>query len=258
MKGFRTSCSFSSPELSLSQGSSTARRRSPDRSRCSLSLPLHPSGRHLEPPPHRSSTTRASPSAGKTIDRRAGPLKTMRSPAGVHPALSPARAAQGLPPHPPLRALRQRQARREHRKSPRAARRRPARRRPATAAGDHSGRAACGALPMPALRRPHDRHRGLRPRLPAEMAADAGQVRHLMSQTPPRRAASPFWCAGSTPAAIPLDPIQGNQRARRPLIPFKPVGTLLPLSARRRVQASRSRRPQYLASTGCATNLKSP
>ena len=35
--------------------------------------------------------------------------------ARVHPALPDARAAQGLPPHPPLRALRQRQSRREHR-----------------------------------------------------------------------------------------------------------------------------------------------
>jgi hypothetical protein len=41
-----------------------------------------------------------------------GRWKTMRiSPARVHPALSPARAAQRLPPHPPLRALRQRQPR---------------------------------------------------------------------------------------------------------------------------------------------------
>ena len=35
----------------------------------------------------------------------------------------------------------------------------------AKAAGYHTGRAACAALPMPALRRPHDCDRGLRARL---------------------------------------------------------------------------------------------
>jgi hypothetical protein len=50
--------------------------------------------------------------------------------ARVHPALSFAHAAQGLPPHPPLRALRQRQPRRQHRDGPRPPRCRPARRLP--------------------------------------------------------------------------------------------------------------------------------
>ncbi len=36
---------------------------------------------------------------------------------------------------------------------------------------------------MPALRRPHDRHRGLRARLPAKVAADPKHDRHIMSQT---------------------------------------------------------------------------
>ena len=77
--------------------------------------------------------------------RRPGPLEDdAASPARVHPALPDARAAQGLPPHPPLRALRQRQPRREHRDSPRTARRRPACRRPATAAGyRHRTRHVC-------------------------------------------------------------------------------------------------------------------
>ena len=39
------------------------------------------------------------------------------------------------------------------------------------------------ALPMPALRRPHDRDRGVRTRLRAEVAADTEQVRHVMSHT---------------------------------------------------------------------------
>ena len=50
----------------------------------------------------------------------------------------------------------------------------------------HAGRAARGALPMPALRRPHDRHRGLRARLRAEVAADAkhGSTRHEPDRLP--------------------------------------------------------------------------
>ena len=57
------------------------------------------------------------------------------------------------------------------------------RRRPATAAGCHTGRAACAALPMPALRRPHDRDRGVRTRLRATVAADPNRERHIMNQT---------------------------------------------------------------------------
>src|SRR5580704_708927 len=65
------------------------------------------------------------------ITKIAGRWKTMRlSLARVHPALSHARAAHGLPRHPPLRALCQRQPRRQHRDGPRTPRCRPACRRP--------------------------------------------------------------------------------------------------------------------------------
>ena len=57
------------------------------------------------------------------------------SPARVHQALPAARAAQGLPPHPPLRALCLRQSRREHRDGPRTPQCRPACRRSPRAAG---------------------------------------------------------------------------------------------------------------------------
>jgi hypothetical protein len=76
----------------------------------------------------------------------------------------------------------QRQPRREHRESPRTPQRRAACRRPAGAARHRSGHATHAALPMPALRRPHDRDRDLRARLRAEMAPDAEQDRHVMSQ----------------------------------------------------------------------------
>ena len=61
------------------------------------------------------------------------------SPARVHQALPAARAAQGLPPHPPLRALCLRQPRREHRDGPRTPRCRPACRRSPRAAGCCAG-----------------------------------------------------------------------------------------------------------------------
>ena len=72
------------------------------------------------------------------------------SPARVHQALPAARAAQGLPPHPPLRALCLRQPRREHRDGPCSPQCRPACRRPAKAAGRHAGCATCAALLVPA------------------------------------------------------------------------------------------------------------
>ena len=60
---------------------------------------------------------------------------------------------------------------------------------------------------MPALWRPHDRDRGVRTRLRAEVASDAQQGRHMMSRPPLSVATSPFRCAGPTPAAISLDPV---------------------------------------------------
>jgi Transposase zinc-binding domain len=60
---------------------------------------------------------------------------------------------------------------------------RTARARPATAAGYRHGHAPCAALPLSALWRPHDRDRGVRTRLRAEVASDDQQDRHIMSQT---------------------------------------------------------------------------
>jgi hypothetical protein len=67
-------------------------------------------------------------------------------------------------------------------------------------------RHAC-CLPLPALWRPYDRGRDLRARLPAEVAPDAEQERHIMSQTASERRNFPLRCAGPTPATIPLDPV---------------------------------------------------
>ncbi len=140
-----------------------------------------------------------------------------------------------------LRALRQRPPRRQHRKSPRVARRRPASRRFATAAGYHPGGAARAPLPMPALRRPHDRHRGLRPRMRAEAAADPKHdSTHHDPHRPPRAAAFPSLCAGSRLAAISLDP--QPRRSMRPIARSYPprhhrADTLFRSLARSRGQA---------------------
>ena len=99
MKGFRTSCSFSSPELSLSQGSSTPRDpfAGPQAVLAYLSRYTHRVA-ISNSPPHRGSTTPASPSAGRTIapaTGRAAWIKPMTLHAArVHPPLSPARAAR--------------------------------------------------------------------------------------------------------------------------------------------------------------------
>jgi hypothetical protein len=45
---------------------------------------------------------------------------------------------------------------------------------------------------MPVLWRAHDRHRDLRARLPAELAADTDQDRHVMSQTSCERCGFPI------------------------------------------------------------------
>ena len=56
-----------------------------------------------------------------------------------------------------------------------------------TAAGYRHRNTTCAALPLPALRRPHDRDRDLRARLRTEVAPDAEQDRHIMSQTSCKR-----------------------------------------------------------------------
>ena len=72
--------------------------------------------------------------------------------------------------------------------------------------------------PCPRCGGSHDRDRGVRARLRAEVAPDAEQDRHIMSQTFLSVATCPFRCAGSTPAAIPLDPIASISAPMRPLM----------------------------------------
>ena len=154
MKGFRTSCSFSSPEPSLSQGWSTPRGRSPGRRPSSPICPLHPPRRNLE---------FASDPARR--QRRHLPLEGLSSPRQgawrgldqaddahgrrVHPPLSSPRAPQRLPPHPTLRLPRRPRTRRNHR-SP--------------AGSDRGLRPDRSASPRSRRERGHDRPRGRRNR----------------------------------------------------------------------------------------------
>src|SRR5208337_2829421 len=137
--------------------------------------------------------------------------------------------------------------------------RRPARRRPTTAAGYHTGRAACAALPMPELRRPHDRHRGLRARLRAKVAAEPKHDRHIMSQTSSQRRRFP----------VPLRWLHAggdlSLSASRPPMHTRPLirssarrDALLTLSPAPCVQACGSRRPSVAPPSELGANLKSP
>src|SRR5216683_1752222 len=98
----------------------------------------------------------------------------------VHPPVSHPRPAQGLPPHPPLRPVCQRQSPKTietaHKLLNLA---QPAAEQTSETRSDAATRAA-----MPLLRRPHVRHRNLRGRLPAtspaSRASRRNHDRHLM------------------------------------------------------------------------------
>ena len=144
--------------------------------------------------------------------RGAGPLQDHD--AGdrrVHPPLPDARSARWLPPHPLLRPARQRRPCRQHRARPRTARTAMAPDRCHRGRHHQARRAKVARASMPVLRRPHDHHRNLRARLPAQMPpATAGrdQDRHLMMQhlrSPPPKNRSSISLA-RRPATIVLAP----------------------------------------------------
>ena len=182
-------------------------------------------------------------------DRRASPLQD--DDAGdqrVYPALLDPRTAEGLPSHPTLWAARQYQPSRKHRARAQAARRAvsPQRTRDARSSARPTQRAATS---MSVLRRPHDRHRDLRPRLPAEAPAHTSSAsdhdRHLMMPSPPihDRHDTRYSCwrsAGRNQARIrPLDwPVVASQ------IPSYNVRTARsPRCPHPRFEANRPRQP---------------
>ena len=103
----------------------------------------------------------------------------------VHPPLPDPRAAQGLPPHPPLRPARQTILRRQHRARPRAARRANAATPQSRCGCRRSQRAANPLAFLPVLRRSYDHDRDIRARLDAASSANRPdrrlQDRHVMT-----------------------------------------------------------------------------
>ena len=159
-------------------------------------------------------------------DRRASPLQD--DDAGdrrVYPALPDPRAAEGLPSHPTLWAARQHQPSRKHRARAQAARRAvsPQRTRDAQSSDRRTPRAAAS---MSVLRWPHDRHRDLRPRLPAEAPAHtssaSNQDRHLMMPSPPiddsYDTCHPCWLASRPRPSSHPSPGLARSRAANPVV----------------------------------------
>ena len=91
----------------------------------------------------------------------------------VHPALPAPRPAQGFPPHPPLRAPRERRAPGEHCPCQGVARRTRAANGARRDDQGHRHGANRPSSAMPVLRRAHDRHRDLRARRPPARPASA-------------------------------------------------------------------------------------
>jgi hypothetical protein len=117
-----------------------------------ISVPLHSPGRHLQQPPRCGRRRRHRVPLEGLSRQRSGPLEDdATSPAGVHQAIPAPCAAQGLPSHPPLRALRLNQSRREHRNGPRSPQCRPACRRSPKTARCCAGHPAGTALALPVL-----------------------------------------------------------------------------------------------------------
>jgi len=76
----------------------------------------------------------------------------------------------------------------------------------------------CAALPVPTLRRPHDRDRGVRARLRAKLAPDAEQGRHVMTQAYCESRDFPVpmrWLYAGSDLSRPEN---GDQCAERPLM----------------------------------------
>src|SRR5450631_3681856 len=150
--------------------------------RARLSVPLHPPRRHLEQPSDRGRPAQRHVQGQGLQDRGPRPIydddaRRRR----VHPPLPDPRAAQGLPSHPPLRLVRQRQPRRDDHASARTPGTGNARGR--RGGRDRSGGGAATRPALPLLWWPHVRDRDLRARLPATPPADGNGVRYLMSKT---------------------------------------------------------------------------
>jgi hypothetical protein len=110
-------------------------------------------------------------------------------------------------------------------------------------------------LPMPALWRAHDRYRGVRARLPAELPADTKQDRHLMSQTSCERCSLPVpmrWLHAGSHLSRPNSIHQcvgPRVNTLRTPPPEMPTALCRPLSRHPSPILSASRRPSRSAAT---------
>jgi hypothetical protein len=215
--------------------------------------------RYLKPPPRCSRRRSDCVPMERLSPRRPRPLEDdAAAPARVHQTLPDSRTAQRLPSHPPLRALCQHQPRREHRNSPRTSQRGPACREHATAARYRHRNTTCAALPLPALRRPHDRNRDLRARLRTEVAPDAEQDRHIMTKTSCQRR---YLSVPTRWSQAGNDPSRPSRRARRTLsslicskrLPRRPSPVSGPSTQTRRLHSTDIR-----STTELDTSIKSP
>ena len=176
MKGFRTSCSFSFPELSCRKGRlrQAALRRTESGAR--LSRALH---RHLQLQAHRARRQGRHLQMERLPDQRPRPAQDHDARRRrVHPPLSPARPAERLPPHPPLRPHRRRGSSAQHRARSPIAHRGHAAARERARRGRQRDRNTSDRPPMPMLRRPDDHNRYVRGRAPCAIAiANPDQLR---------------------------------------------------------------------------------
>ena len=151
-----------------------------------------------------------------------------------------------LPSHPPLRPPRRQRARRAPGAGSRASAS-PRHRHWSRARGcrPSSNRVRARNL-MPLLRRPHDRHRDVRGRLPAQARADH-QDRHVMTVPPCICRRTEHRCRRS---------LAGRGGARLP--PHAPQQIEPRSPAHRTGQCSLARRPHPIASPACSARRRSP
>jgi hypothetical protein len=254
MKGFRTSCSFSFPELSCRKGRlrQEAVRRTEGRPR--LPRPLHPPRRDLELASHRTRREGRHLQVEGLPDQKRRPAQDhdARGPR-VHPPLSPARVAERIPPHPTLRPVGRRGSHSEHRA--RAAIARPVQGpdRQRTRRRRQRRRSRFVLLPMPMLRRPDDHRRDLRRPASYSIAiAEPDQDRHIMTRATPsashRRSVSP-------PAARRNTSVM-SARGRQPS--FDRAQRLAPAHRRHRKQAPATLPLRTPSATGCRRPARQP
>src|SRR5271166_1064389 len=153
------------------------------RSGSRLSRALHPPRRHFELKADRALLGRRHLQVEGLPHQRPRPAQDNDARGRrVHPPFSLARAAQRLPPHPPLRPVRRHGPSPQHRARPPSARRAQGLAPERERRGRQRGRRRFVSPPMPMLWRPDDRRRNVRGPAPRTLpTAKPDQDRHLMT-----------------------------------------------------------------------------